>query len=213
MAAGYEARARVTADVSGFVAGARAVANASNVATAAIKSLSTQLLASQRASNQAAQNMRTFSQAAATVSRSQQQNAQSSSQAAQSAANMAAAYNQGAAAANRSAQAQNSNAQAQRTASTSLQAMGRELSRLRNEQERYQALLAQGQRLTRDQAESYAQIQTRLGGGVVVPAVRQVVIGQWYRRSGLGPPDPVQTGVDHHRKQLRCDSDCNRKCK
>jgi TP901 family phage tail tape measure protein len=163
MAAGYEARARITADVSGFVAGARAVANASNVATAAIKSLSTQLLASQRASNQAAQNMRTFSQAASNVSRSQQQNAQAASQAAQSAANMAAAYNQGAAAANRSAQAQNSNAQAQRTASTSLQAMGRELNRLRNEQERYQALLAQGQRLTRDQAESYAQIQTRLG--------------------------------------------------
>lgn len=162
MAAGYEARARVTADVSGFVAGARSVAAAANTATAALRAMSTVLAANQRAANQAATNLQSFAQAASSVSRSQQQNAQAASQAAQSASQMAQAYNQGAAAAARSAQAQNSNAQAQRGNIQSLQAMGRELNRLRNEQERYQAILAQGQRLNRDQAESYARVQARI---------------------------------------------------
>lgn len=163
MAAGYEARARVTADVSGFVAAARSVAAASNAAAAAVRSFSTQVMATQRAAGQSASNLQSFAQAAAGVSRVQQQNSQTASQAAQSASQMAQAYNQGAAAADRSAQSQRANAQAQATNVQSLQRMGRELARLRAEQERYQSLVAQGHRLNRDQAESYAQIQARIG--------------------------------------------------
>lgn len=163
MAAGYEARARVTADVSGFVAAARSVAAASNAAAAAVRSFSTQVMATQRAAGQSASNLQSFAQAATGVARAQQQSSQSASQAAQSASQMAQAYNQGAAAADRAAQSQRAGAQAQATNTQALQRMGRELARLRNEQERYQAILAQGQRLNRDQAESYNQIQARIG--------------------------------------------------
>lgn len=181
---GYEARARITADVAGFVAAQRQGAQASGTLAAAVQALNTQLQRTNLLSAQAAANLRTFSQAS-------QQAGQRQNQAAGSATTLAQAMNQGAQAYNaaqagaqqaamamaansaeqnrstqattRNTQAQTQNNQTQQMTQRSLTAMGRELARLRNEQERYQALLATGARLNRDQQESYNRISDRLG--------------------------------------------------
>lgn len=163
MAAGYEARARITADVSGFVAGARSIASASNAASAAVRSLTTQLLMNQRAATQAAANMRTFSQAASGVARNQQQSAQAASQAAQSASQMAQAYNQGAAAAQRAGQAHNNTAQAQNTVSRSAASLGREMETVAGKLAVLERIQASGTRLNREQAEAMNTLRGRAG--------------------------------------------------
>lgn len=174
---GYEARARVTADVAGFVAGQRQAAQAAGTLATAVQTLNTRLIETQRLAAQNAAALNRIGQTATTTGRQQQAAANSADMLGDAMRQGAAAYSAAQAgaqaasqamqanaqAAQRNTQAANTNAQAQRTSSQSLQSMGRELARLRNEQERYQALVRTGAQLTRDQQESYNRINQRVG--------------------------------------------------
>src|SRR5690625_7454540 len=62
MAAGYEARARVTADMSGFVSAASQGASAANMMANAVRALNTQLQGTQQAATQQGAQLRNLSQ-------------------------------------------------------------------------------------------------------------------------------------------------------
>lgn len=167
---GYEARARVTTDVSGFVAGQREAAQAATALSNAVQTLNTQLMRTQNLSAQAVSGMRNIGQSANAASQNQRSAAtsadllnQAMQQGAQAYAASASGAQQASVAMERNAQAARTSSQAQQRSSQSLQAMGKELDRLRVIQERYQALVQTGATLTRDQQESYTQVNRRLG--------------------------------------------------
>lgn len=174
---GYEARARITADVAGFVAAQRDGAQSATALSNAVQTLNTQLLRTENLATQAASSLRSFSQAA-------QQTSQRQGQAAGSATSLAQAMNQGAAAYNaaqvgaqqaavamaqnaaqqqQATQATNQNAQAQRQQGQSLKSLGQELARLIPQQQQFRAALAQGASLTREQGKAAAEVDQRLG--------------------------------------------------
>lgn len=161
MAAGYEARARITADVSGFVAGARSIASASNAAAAAVRSLSTQLLVNSQAATRAASNVQSYSRAANSVAASLQQSNRALDDAARQAREMARAYNEGAEAANRAGQAHNNVTQAQNTASRSAASLGREMETVAGKLAVLERIQASGTRLNREQAEAMSTLRSR----------------------------------------------------
>jgi len=170
MAVGYEARARVTADVSGFVTAQRAMAQAAGTSAAALTSLNNQLRETQRLAAASGAAMRPFTQSAKSMGQAQSQSANSQDEltrAMQQGVNAYAAAHAGAqqaAAAMAANSAQTQRAAAATTQSaTSLRAMGRELNSLRAQQERYQTLQSMGVTLNRDQAESMATVNARIG--------------------------------------------------
>lgn len=167
---GYEARARLTTDVAGFVAGQRSAAQAAAALASSVQTLNTQLMRTYNLSAQAESSMKRIGQTANQTGQSQRSAASSASvlnQAMQQGAAAYAAAQSGASAASaameRNAQAATRSAQTNQRNSQSLQAMGRELDRLRATQERYQALIRTGATLNRDQQESYNQVNRRLG--------------------------------------------------
>lgn len=174
---GYEARARITADVSGLVTSQRQAAQATGQLAAALIELNKHLVQTSRLASQAASGVQPLIQTSRQLNQTQNQSAQSAS-------GLADAMRQGAAAQNMAAdtahmvvqalqqqqQAQQAAtqqtqraAQAQQSASRNLNAMGRELNRLRADQERYQGLVRQGVTLNRDQQESFARVEARIG--------------------------------------------------
>lgn len=174
---GYEARARITADVAGFVAAQRQGAQAAGAFSTSVQALNNQLLRNSSLAAQSATNMRNYSQAAQRTGQQQSQSASSAqtlNQAMQQGAMAYAASSAGAAAAaasinansqaqTRAAQTTNTNTQAQRQGAQSLQQMGRELGRLIPQQQQFRAALAQGASMTREQAQAAAQVDQRLG--------------------------------------------------
>lgn len=170
MAVGYEARARITADASGFVSAQQQMEAAANATAAAIQRLDQAMQASTVTAAQMANAMRPMVQAQGQVNQAQQQAVTASQAAAQAAQQGAAAYNAAAIGAQMAAQALAQNtaaqrAQAQQTGQTdqSLREMGRTLANLRNQQERYQSIVRSGGQLTRDQQESFDEINQTIG--------------------------------------------------
>lgn len=122
MAAGFEARARITADVSSFVSGTRAAANAARQLGAAVRQLRASLSQTQQAARAAASAMAPLASAQQAAARAQQvganaarSSAQANNQQAQSARQAASAANQQAAAARTNAAAARQQTQAART--------------------------------------------------------------------------------------------------
>lgn len=174
---GYEARARLTTDVAGFVAGQRNAAQAAGALAASVQALNAQLIRTYSLStraetamkrigqtaNQTGQSQRSAASSASVLNQAMQQGAAAYAAAQSGASAASAAMERNAQAARGNAQATTNNAQAQQRSSQSLQSMGRELDRLRATQERYQALIRTGATLNRDQQESYNQVNRRLG--------------------------------------------------
>lgn len=174
---GYEARARVTTDVSGFVAGQREATQAATALSNTVQTLNTQLMRTQNLSAQAVSGMRNVGQSANAASQNQrsaatsadllnqamQQGAQAYAASASGAQQASMAMERNAQAARGNAQATDASTQAQNRRAQSLQSMGRELARLIPQQQQYRAALAQGTALTREQAQSAAEVDQRLG--------------------------------------------------
>lgn len=137
MSAGYEARARITTDVSGFVSGARSVASSANTAAAAIRALSTQIAVQQRLLSSSVAGVRAYQRGVAGLNQAQASANTTAQSGLAAARQMASAYNQGAQAQQAAAHAATQQAQAQtqstrttRQATQSTQAMGREMEKL-----------------------------------------------------------------------------------
>lgn len=144
---GYEARARITADVAGFVAAQREGARAAGTFAAAMRDLNTQLSRTSQLAAQSATGMRTFSQAAQQTSQRQSQAASSAQAMAQAAQQGAMAYTaaqvgaQQASAAmaqnteqqRQASQATTQNTQTQRVQGQSLNQLGQQMEKLSNQ--------------------------------------------------------------------------------
>lgn len=130
MAVGFEARARITADVSGFVAAQRQATQAAQQLATAVTILNAQLRQTQSLSAASAASLRTITQASKTAAQAQGQNASAARQAAQAAQQGAQAYNASALGAQQAAAAMNNNTAAATRNAQSLQSMGREMARL-----------------------------------------------------------------------------------
>src|SRR5699024_5058424 len=93
MAAGYEARARVTADMSGFVSAASQGASAANMMANAVRALNTQLQGTQQAATQRCAQLWILAQTTQQGDQSTRQHTSAAQAAAQAARDAANAYN------------------------------------------------------------------------------------------------------------------------
>lgn len=141
MAVGYEARARITADVSGFVAAQRQMAQATGTATAALRNLNRELRTTQQLAQASSSAMRPFTRQANQSAQANQTAARSAREGASAMQNMASAYNEGATSMQRNVEQQRrqtqasqqnarstrANEEAQRSSTTTLRSMAREI--------------------------------------------------------------------------------------
>src|SRR5699024_5387970 len=93
MAAGYEARARVTADMSGFVSAASLGASAANMIANAVRALNTQLQGTKQAATQQGAQLQNLSQTTQLGDQSPRQHTSAAQAAAEAARDAADAYN------------------------------------------------------------------------------------------------------------------------
>lgn len=176
MAVGYEARARITADVSGFVAAQRQMAQAAGTATAALRNLNRELRTTQQLAQASSSAMRPFTQQANQSAQANRTAAQSAQQGAAAMQSMASAYTQGAVSMQRnveqqrrqaqatqqSTQATQRNEQVQRTSMTTLRSMAREMERLSQQRRNLMQVERQNGQLTAQQNAALATTRQRL---------------------------------------------------
>lgn len=101
MAAGYEARARVTADMSGFVSAANQATSATNAMATAVQELNTQLRSMQRGATRQSTEIQNLSQQTARSSQAARSHTSATQAAAEAARQGAEAYNSASAGAQR----------------------------------------------------------------------------------------------------------------
>lgn len=170
MAAGYEARARVTADMSGFVSAASQGASAANMMANAVRALNTQLQGTQQAATQQGAQIRNLSQTTQQGAQSTRQHTSAAQAAAQAARDAANAYNAATTGVHnyqtstaQSTQATRQNQQQQDRATSSLRAMGRELVRLEDQRKTLLQIQQRNGRLNNQETAALRTINERLG--------------------------------------------------
>jgi TP901 family phage tail tape measure protein len=169
MAVGYEARARITADASGFVSAQQQMEAAANATAAAIQRLDQAMQASTATAAQMATAMRPMVQAQGQVNQVQQQAVSASQAAAQAAQQGAAAYNaatigaqMAAQAIQQSTQAAQQSVQVQRRSAQSLTQMGQQMVRLADQRRVLVEQQRQQGSLNRSEQEALVTIRRRL---------------------------------------------------
>src|SRR5690625_2872689 len=170
MAAGYEARARVTADMSGFVSAARSAVTATNAMTASVRALNAELRNMQQAATQSAAAARPHTQATQRSTQATREQASASQSAAQAAREGARAYNSASEGAQRhqpATEASTRSSQRERREREqsvgSLRAMGREMVRLQDQRRTLMQIQRRNGRLTAQESAALQSTNERLG--------------------------------------------------
>lgn len=188
MAVGFEARARITADVSGFVAAQRQAAQAAGTLATAVTILNGQLRQTQRLAADSASSLRTIAQASKTAAQAQGQNASAARQSAQASQQAAQAYMASNHGAQQAAAAMNTNTAAATRNTQSLQGMGREMARLSAQRRTLMQIQSNQGQLNQSESAALQTLRDRL---------RQ--LGQQYARLG----DEQRQAVDGAREMAR----------
>lgn len=170
MAAGYEARARVTADMSGFVSAASQGASAANMMANAVRTLNSQLQGTQQAATQQSTQLRNLTQTTQQGAQSTRQHTTASQAAAQAARDAANAYNAATAGVHnyqtstaQSTQTSRQHQQQQDRAASSLRSMGREIVRLEDQRRTLLQIQQRNGRLNNQEAAALQTTNERLG--------------------------------------------------
>lgn len=176
MAVGYEARARVTADMSGFVAASRQAAREGKAFADALRDLNAELLTTQRMATRTATAMQGFSQHMQQSNRTQSQGATSAGQLTRAMQQGADAYNaaslaahlqanaqqKAAAATQQQTQAQQQQNQQTQVSTGNLRAMAREMERLERQQNTLNQVQRENGHLTAQQSQALTTVSNRL---------------------------------------------------
>jgi TP901 family phage tail tape measure protein len=162
MAAGFEAKARITADVSQFVQASREAARAAGTFSAAVRALRNELQQTQRSAASISNMSQSFAAAANAASTSSQRAAQASQSLSQGMQQSSSAFSTGAQSAQQYSEAANRTTQNTRITSSALRSMGREMETLTRQQNTLAQVQRQNGRLSADQASAYNTISSRL---------------------------------------------------
>lgn len=157
MAAGFEARARITADVSSFVAGARSAARAAQNLAAATRTLSTNLTTAGAATRSAASAIQPLNRAYRNAAQAQTAASQATRNMTQAMAGQGQAANAAAGATRQHAAAANQSARSTQMSAAALRAMGQQMASLAQQRRALMATQRQQGQLDRQQAQ---QLQT-----------------------------------------------------
>lgn len=162
MAAGFEAKARITADVSSFVQASRNMARAAGTADASIRQLREQLEALQRTSGTAASSMRPVANAARAARDAAQQSAQSIRDLQGGLRQSAQAFDASSSSADRYSSSTQKASNATKVTAASLRAMGRDMQRLNDQRNILLQIQSREQRLTEQQARALRTLDLQI---------------------------------------------------
>lgn len=162
MAAGFEAKARITADVSSFVQASRSMARAAGTADAAVRQLREELEALQRSSGAAASSMRPMANAARAARDAAQQSAQSVRDLQGGLRQSAQAFDASSSSADRYSSSTQKASNATKITAAALRSMGRDMQRLNDQRNILLQIQSREGKLTEQQNRALRTLDNQL---------------------------------------------------